>query len=104
MKYSIIASTYHNNTYINCNKGTVYADTKPEDKTIHVTWDNLIEIYIKTNLLASFNIQSCKKGKRVSFFPYWMPIIRMGDYADVKEWKTKDLNVTIYIKYVEIRD
>lgn len=101
MKYSIITSTYHNGTFINYKQGIFYTDIQPTDETIELTWDNLSEFYQKNGLIVSFNIWNCKKGRRVSFFSdRFLPI---GDYADVKEWKTKDLNITIKIKFVEIR-
>lgn len=101
MKYNVIASTYHNDTFINYTQGTLNTDIQPTDETIELTWDNLSEFYQKSGCLVSFNIWNGKKGRRVSFFSdRFLPI---GDYADVKEWKTKDLNITIKIKFVEIR-
>ena len=43
MTYTAIYSTYHNDKFINCTQCILKADTKPEDETIELTWDNLAE-------------------------------------------------------------
>ena len=102
MTYTAIYSTYHNDKFINCTQCTLKADTKPNDETIELTWDNLAEYYTKNGLFVSFNIWNFKKGRLVSFFnDRHLPF---GDYADVKEWKTADLNIKIKVKYFEKRD
>ena len=102
MTYTAIYSTYHNDKFINCTQCTLKADTKPQDETIELTWDNLAEYYTKNGLFVSFNIWNFKKGRLVSFFTDGH--LPFGDYADIKEWKTADLNIKIEVKYFEKRD
>ena len=59
-------------------------DTTPQDKTIHLTWDNLNEYYANHGLSLCFNVWNLKRGRLVSFFN-----ARLFDKNthDIKEWK-----------------
>jgi hypothetical protein len=97
--YYRYATTYHNNTCIGCKVGKMLTDINPIAETIHITWDNLNEMYQKLGIDCKFNIWNFKKGRRVSFFiDSFFP---KKDEKDVKEWKHPDLNIRIEFTYKE---
>lgn len=98
--YHIIATTYHNNTDIGSHYYSIATDKELLPKEVKLTWDNISEFYEFNGPYCKFNIWNFKKGRLVSFFSNKLFPIR-GDFADVKEWKHKDLNITISYEYKE---
>jgi hypothetical protein len=98
--YSIAYKTYHNDTYIDTHYGKTLAEEGTvKDEIIQIDWDNLSEMYQKYSLALPFNIWNFKKGRLVSFFvgnPF------KKDFRDIREWKTKYLDVDIHIEYTDV--
>lgn len=98
MTYQVIYTTYHNGKYISDIIGSGESENKLDDFQINLSsWDELDSFYEKYGLIVGFNIWKFKKGRLISFFSNHLPF---GDYADIKEWKTKDLNITFTVKYI----
>lgn len=97
--YRSYATTYHHGKKIGTISSKMLTDEKVEPETYNVTWDNIEEIYQKLGLECKFNIWNFKKGRRVSFFID--NIIPRKHERDIKEWKEKNLDITIEITYSE---
>lgn len=99
MTYQVIYTTYHNGKYINEISGKIESKNKPNNFQINLSsWSQLNSFHERYGLLVAFNIWNFKKGRLISFFSNHLPL---GDYADIKEWKTKDLNIIFTIQYFE---
>lgn len=97
--YYRYTTTYHNDTRIGCEAGRMLTDIEPTAETIHITWDNLNEMYQKLGIGCKFNIWNFKKGRIVSFFTDGF--FPKKDERDVKEWKHPNLNIRMEITYRE---
>lgn len=96
--YTVYHSCYHNGTEVGTHVSTALMDeSEAKNQTFFLNWDNLNEWYHDYGLYAYFNVWNLKKGRLVSFFNTRM----FGNKADVKEWKHKDLNITIECKMYE---
>lgn len=94
-------STYHNNTFIGSYNRNICTDNDVFNRDINLTWETVEEFYQSNGLDCKFNIWHLNKGKgrRISFFHD--KIFSKKDYRDIKEWKVKDLNITISYTYHE---
>lgn len=98
MTYQVVYTTYHNGKYINEVIGKKESKNKLNNFQVNLSsWDELDNFYQEYGLVVGFNIWNFKKGRLISFFSHHLPF---GDYADVKEWKTKNLNITLAVKYI----
>lgn len=96
--YYVYYNTYHNGVKIGTEVGWNCYIEAPKEEDIHITWDNLNEMYQKYALCFKFNIWNFKRGRMVSFFTnYWFK----KDHRDIKEWKTSNLHITLAIRYEE---
>lgn len=96
--YYRYVATYHNETLIGTNVGTMLTAEEPTAEVINLTWDNLQKYYSEDGLSYKFNIWNFKRGRRVSFF--LEKVFLKKDERDIKEWK-EDLNIQIKITYRE---
>ena len=98
--------TYHNGEYIGSELGGVYLENKkPQDKTVELTWDNLLENYRKEGMFYRFGWNKFKKGLVVSFYSEDISIIeyiKNKNKRDVHQWKDSSLNITIEYKYEKV--
>ena len=97
-KYNTVYTVYHNNTVIDSKRSTVFSEKELKSEVIRVNWDNVDTI---TGVEKAFIVKETAKGKIVNFLTD-SPFKRFGDYAPVKEWKEKDLNITIERIYAEV--
>lgn len=102
--YYLHIYTYHNDTLIKEITHKVHSRLNldlnaPNDYSVKLNWENLHNFYQKHALECGFNIWNFNKGRRVAFFTD--RFINTGDYKDVKEWKTSDLNITMKYVYKE---
>lgn len=98
--YRVITKTFHNGELIGSSVGSMITDKEMPKEEYNFTWDNLEEQYKEFGCGVQFNIWNMKKGRRVSFFTD--KFFPTGNHADVKEWKTKDLNITVTVEYHNI--
>ena len=99
-KYNTMYTVYHNDTIIDSKRSTVFSEKDLKSEVIRVNWDNVDTI---TGIEKAFIVKETAKGKIVNFLTD-SPFKRFGDYAPVKEWKEKDLNITIERIYAEVLD
>lgn len=92
--YKITYMTFRNNEEIISYSGTtIQEEGAVENKIFHLNWDNIEEIQKQYGAYLGFNIWEKKKGRVISFF---------GWNKDIKEWKTKELNLIFEILYMEV--
>ena len=60
--------------------------------SLNLTWDNLGDFYCDFGFFLPFNIWNSNKGRRISFFNF---SLFNSNTWDIKEWKTKDLNIVV---------
>lgn len=89
---------YHNNTIIDSKRSTVISEKDLKSETIKINWDNVDTV---TGVEKAFTVKETTKGRIVTFL-IDSPFKRFEDYAPVKEWKEKDLNITIERIYAEV--
>lgn len=98
--------TYHNGTYIGGELGGLYLeDKKPQDRTVKLTWDNLLENFAKDGVWYRFGWDKFKKGLAISFYSEDVSIIeyiKNKNKRGVQQWKNPELNITIEYKYEKV--
>lgn len=101
--YLVRYTTLHNKEIVgNCHYEYVISEQPPMMRqVINFTWETLAELYKKYTFFLEFNIWHFKKGRRVSFFN--TNLFHQNDW-DIKEWKKLDLNISLSIEYVLLRD
>lgn len=97
-KYNTMYTVYHNDTIIDSKRSTVFSEKELKSEKIKISWDNVNTV---TGVEKVFTIKETAKGRIVTFLTD-SPFKRFGDYASVKEWKEKDLNITIERIYAEV--
>lgn len=97
--YYAYHTTYHNNTRIGTIVGELLTDETPVEENTLLTWDTLDDYYKTHGLFCKFNVWNFNKGHRVSFFHD--NLFPKKDERDVKEWKTKNLNIRVEVTYQE---
>ena len=72
-------------------------ESKVQNHTEKLTWENVTEKYQKEGLCYKFTILNLKKGRKICFFN------DIGEkyFRSIKEWKQKELNITIEYEYRE---
>lgn len=92
------ATTYMDGKEIHiATAGKTLSETKPEDKTFKINWDNLDSILSECGILLPFNTWNFKKGRIISFFE---TNCTRKHLRDIKEWKTP-IDFTLKIEYKE---
>ena len=92
MNYYIVnITTYHKGKEIGTNILHIITDEIKENYIQHLTWDNVTQEY-RTRCYR-FTVWNLKKGRLVEFFPSF------GRHKRVKEWKDKDLDITVEWNY-----
>ena len=98
--------TYHNGVYIGGELGGLYLeDKKPQDRTIKLTWDNLLENFAKDGAWYRFGWYKRKKGLGIEFYSEDVNIIEYikdKNKRGVTQWKNPGLNITIEYKYEKV--
>ena len=97
--YYSYATTYHHGKEIGTIVGKMLTDKEVSTEVYNITWENIETMYQQLGLECKFNVWNFKKGRRVSFFTE--NFIPRKYERDVKEWKEKDLNITVEITYKE---
>lgn len=83
---------------------TVVAEEKEiKNHTMNITWDNLSEVYSEYARYLPFNIWYFKRGRIISWFDATFISLIKGEYRDIKERKTPDLDITLEICYREFK-
>ena len=84
--------TYHNGKKIKTQYcGRCLTETRLEDYTEELTWENLIEKHSVHSIEYPFSVWKFKRGFRVSFFDTCQ--------KDIKQWK-EPLNLSVEHKYI----
>ena len=92
--YKVTYMTFRENEEIISYSGTtIQEEGTIQNQTFHLNWDNIEEIQKQYGAYLGFNIFKKKKGRAISFF---------GWNNDIKEWKTKELNLIFEILYMEV--
>ena len=99
-KYNTMYTVYHNDTIIDSKRSTVFSENDVKGETINIGSNNIDTL---TGIEKASIVKETTKGKIVNFLTD-SPFKRFGDYAPVKEWKEKDLNITIERIYAEVLD
>lgn len=100
--YRTYYHTYNKGHLIGSDSGRALVEEseKPKNKIIDFTWNNLQDLYSKYGILTSFSIWNFKKGRIISFFTDSL-IFRKPWEKDIKEWKEKELDLTLQISVKE---
>ena len=101
--YHCYGKTYHKGKLYDIQGNTTIAAEEKEIKncTINITWDNLSDIYSKYCNYLPFSIWYFKKGRIISWYNSTPIDWIKGEYRDIKERKTPDLDITLEICYKE---
>lgn len=92
--YKVAYMTFDKNEEIVSYSGTtIQEEGAVQNKTFHLNWDNIEEIQKQYGVYLGFSILKKKKGRVISFF---------GWTNDIKEWRTKELNLIFEILYMEV--
>lgn len=93
----IIETRRTDNNYIEKYSDIILAEENEiEEKEIKLTWDNLLEVYYKYDLMLPFTVWNFKKGRIIDFFE--KPLKNRS----IKKRKTKDIPIIIKEYYKEI--
>lgn len=100
--YRTYFHTYNKGHLIGTHSGKTLAneDEKPKEETIEFTWENLQSLYSKYGILTSFSLWNFKKGRIISFFTDSLIFVKPWE-KDIKEWKEKELDLTLQISVEE---
>jgi len=94
--YSQYIETYRNGKLMKRACSLMLIEEEKESShnySFNLTWDNLNDFYYDFGFYLPFNIWNLNKGKRIiSFFNF---SFFDSNTWDIKEWKTKDLNIVI---------
>lgn len=101
--YHCYGKTYHKGKLqgIQGNATIVAEEKEIKNCTINITWDNLNEIYSKYSIYLPFSIWHFKRGRIISWFDSTFIGLIKGEYRDIKERKTPNLDITLEIYYKE---
>lgn len=92
--YKVTYMTFREDEEIVSYSGTTIQEEETiQNKTFRLNWDNVEEIQKQYGVYFGFNIWKKKKGRVISFF---------GWTKDIKEWKSKELNLIFEILYMEV--
>lgn len=92
--YKVAYMTFDKNEEIVSYSGiTIQEEGAVQNKTFYLNWNNIEEIQKQYGVYLGFSIRKKKKGRVISFF---------GWTNDIKEWRTKELNLIFEILYMEV--
>lgn len=100
--YRTYFHTYNKGHLIGSHSGRALAEEneRPKEETINFTWENLQSLYSKYGILTSFSLWNMKKGRLISFFTDSLIFVKPWE-KDIKEWKEKELDLTLQISVEE---
>lgn len=93
--YHQYLETYRNGELIERAHSLILIEEEKESShnySFNLTWNNLDDFYHDFGLHLPFNIWDSNKGRIISFFYF---SFFDSNTWDIKEWKTKDLNIVI---------
>lgn len=93
--YHQYLETYHNGELMQKEHSLILIEEEKESShnySFNLTWDNLNDFYCDFGLYLPFNVWNFNKGRRISFFNF---SLFNSNTWDIKEWKTKDLNIMV---------
>lgn len=102
MKYYVgVWAIYNNGECIDSGfLGHCLTDNQKKTTTYNITWENLDKVYQEIGFGGcGFSYWNLKKGRVISFFnghPF------NKNKRDIKEWKTKELNLSLVFEWHEI--
>jgi len=93
--YHQYLTTYRNGELMQTVHSLILIEEEKESShnySFNLTWDNLDNFYHDFGFHLPFNIWNFDKGRVISFFN---SSLFDSNTWDIKEWKTKDLNIVI---------
>lgn len=101
--YRCYGKTYYKGKLygIQGNVTVVAEEEEIQNHTINITWDNLSEMHSKYLNYLPFSIWYFKRGRVISWYDSTPIDWIKGEYRDIKERKTSDLDITLEICYKE---
>lgn len=91
--YHQYLETYRNGELMQKRHSLILIEEEKESShnySFNLTWNNLDDFYHDFGFYLPFNIWNFNKGRRISFFNF---SFFNSNTWDIKEWKTKDLNI-----------
>lgn len=100
--YRTYFHTYNKGHLIGSHSGRALTEEneRPKEEIINFTWENLLSLYSKYGILTSFSLWNMKKGRLISFFTDSLIFVKSWE-KDIKEWKEKELDLTLQISVEE---
>lgn len=93
--YHQYLETYRNGELIQKGHSLILIEEEKESShnySFNLTWDNLDDFYYDFGCHLPFNVWNFDKGRVISFF--YSSLFDSNTW-DIKEWKTKDLNIVV---------
>lgn len=92
--YEITYTTFVNNEeVISYNTAIIQEEESAQDKKFLLDWNNVEEMSKRFGAYLGFSIWKRRKGRVIEF---------LGRISDIKEWKSKELNLRFEIRYKEM--